>query len=160
MKGILFCVLLAQALAVHAAECGLTSGYVPFQVTGASADAPDIGPPEVEVLDITRGLGSGTKCDRQGLLVLRVEAPRGFDLAELGLEFKVVSPGAPAFDLFPAQPLAAEARRKRKAEFVFTWLDEAVQTPLRVEVELRAVTRDGRRGQPVRFYVDQSRTSG
>lgn len=162
MKGILFCVLLTQAFVVHAGACGLTAGYVPFQVTGGTVDA-DIGMPEVEVVGITRGLGSGSKCDRQGLLVLRVEAPRGLDLTEVGLEFKVVSPNAPSLAVFPEQPVAmANAGRKRKAEFVFTWPDDGAgrHEPLRMEVELRVVARDGSRGPPVRFQVDQLGQSG
>ncbi|MEJ1095243.1 MULTISPECIES: hypothetical protein [unclassified Pseudoxanthomonas] len=154
-------VVLGACLAVsNAYACKLSSGVAPFQVSTATASpsAPEeLKPPEVRVISVTRGVGTRrASCDDTGLLTLQVEWPRGTDykVRDLGFQFRVVS-GETAYALFPAEPVAGKVEG-RQAEFLFMWQDgpPAEQQPIRLEVEVRAVTQDHRLGPPTRFVLD------
>lgn len=147
---------------VQAMACGLNTHLAPFAIdAGATAsDAPEdtLEAPELRVTEITRGIGGppGT-CDGSGLLGVRLTWPRGdYDLDQVGFEFRVVSTEAP-YALFPAEPVAVIST-SRRADLLFLWPDDAPaqQKPLRMEVEVRAVTHDYRRGPPARFTIDSS----
>lgn len=153
------CALL-PAQAVDA--CGLNTRMAPFELrAGATpSDAPEdsLKAPELKVTEITRGLGgaAGT-CDGSGLLGVRLDWPRGdYKLEDIGFEFRVISTDAP-YAMFPAEPVRVISD-SRRTELLFLWPDDAPaqQKPLRLEVEVRAVTRDYLRGPPTRFTVDSS----
>lgn len=154
-------VVLGVCLAVsNAYACKLSSGVTPFQVNSGTAveSAPEeLKPPEVRIVSVTRGVGTRhASCDDTGLLALQVEWPRGTDykLRDLGFQFRVVS-GETAYALFPEGPIAGKVEG-RQADFLFMWQDgpPAQQQPIRVEVEVRAVTQDHRLGPPARFVLD------
>jgi hypothetical protein len=153
--------VLGACLAVsNAHACKLSSGVSPFQVSVATASesAPgELKPPEVRIVSMTRGVGTRhASCDDTGLLTLELERPRGTDykLRDLGFQFRVVS-GETAYALFPKDPVAGKVEG-RQAEFLFMWQDgpPAEQQPIRLEVEVRAVTQDHWLGPPTRFVVD------
>ncbi len=153
------CALL-PAQAVEA--CGLNTRMAPFELqAGATpSDAPEgtIEAPELRVTEITRGLGGapGT-CDGSGLLGVRLDWPRGdYALEDVGFEFRVISAEAP-YAVFPAEPVRVISD-SRRADLLFLWPDDAPaqQKPVRMEVEVRAVTHDYRRGPPARFRVDST----
>ncbi|MGS1078945.1 hypothetical protein [Pseudoxanthomonas beigongshangi] len=153
------CALL-PAQAVEA--CGLNTHMTPFELqagaTPSDAAEDSLRAPELKVTEITRGLGGapGT-CDGSGLLGVRLEWPRGdYKLEDIGFEFRVVSADSP-YALFPAEPVRVISD-SRRAELLFLWPDDAPgqQKPLRIEVEVRAVTRDYRRGPVARFSVDST----
>lgn len=162
MKGWL-CLAFSMALyAADASACTLTTGYKPFElvVDASPGDAPadTLQMPEVEEVSITRGVGgaAGT-CDGSGILVLELKWPRGaYKIDEVGFEFRVVAMDSP-YAVFPAEPIAVTAD-KRRTELLFLWPDDppAGQKPLRMQVEVRAVTREYLRGPPVRFTIDSS----
>ena len=119
MACVLFCAPAALA-------CSLKTGAQPFVVQGQASNAAVEGlkAPLVEVVSITRGIGSRhASCDDTGLLSLKVEWPRGTDykLRDIGFEFRVVS-GEDSYAIFPQQ--------------------QAIQ----LQVEVRAVTADNQRG--------------
>ncbi|WP_368563617.1 hypothetical protein [Pseudoxanthomonas sp. UTMC 1351] len=154
-------VMLGACLAVsNAYACKLSSGVSPFPVSSTAAveSAPEeLKPPEVRVISVTRGVGTRhASCDDTGLLTLQVEWPRGTDykVRDLGFQFRVVS-GETAYALFPEGALAGKVEG-RQAEFLFMWQDgpPAEQQPIRLEVEVRAVTQDHRLGPPTRFVLD------
>jgi hypothetical protein len=154
-------VVLGTCLAIsNAYACKLSSGVSPFQVNTATASqsAPEeLKPPEVRIVSVTRGVGTRhASCDDTGLLTLQVEWPRGTDykVRDLGFQFRVVA-GETAYALFPEGPITGKVEG-RQAEFLFMWQDgpPTQQQPIRLEVEVRAVTRDHRLGPPVRFVLD------
>lgn len=153
------CALL-PAQAAHA--CGLNTHLAPFALNAGAApsEAPEdtLKAPELKVTEITRGLGgaAGT-CDGSGLLGLRLDWPRGdYKLDQIGFEFRVVSADTP-YAVFPAEPVTVVSD-SRRANLLFLWPDDAPgqQKPLRMEVEVRAVTHDYQRGPPTRFIVDSN----
>lgn len=154
-------VVLGACLAIsNAHACKLSSGVSPFQVSAATAfeSAPEeLKPPEVRIVSVTRGVGTRhASCDDTGLLTLRVEWPRGTDykVRDLGFQFRVVA-GDTAYALFPEGPITGKVEG-RQAEFLFMWQDgpPTQQQPIRLEVEVRAVTQDHRLGPPTRFVLD------
>ncbi len=73
----LACVFLSAPAAL---ACSLKSGAQPFVVQGqgSSASSEGLKAPVVEVVSITRGIGTRhASCDDTGLLSLKVEWPRG-----------------------------------------------------------------------------------
>ena len=157
------CLIFSMVLyATDVSACTLTTGYKPFElaVDARPGDAPDdtLRTPEVETISITRGVGGapGT-CAGSGILVLDLKWPRGdYKIDEIGFEFRVVSMDS-AYAVFPAEPIAI-ITEKRRSEVLFLWPDDppTQQKPLRMEVEVRAVTRDYLRGPPMRFTIDSS----
>ena len=155
-----FAMVLCAMLAMSdVSACALSSGITPF-ATGSQlprqAEAGALKPPQVEIAGITRGVGTRhASCDDTGLLTLQLEWPRGTDykLRELGFEFRVVS-GDPGIAIFPDGPVAGRVNGKR-SEFLFMWRDGPPdqQQPLELELEVRAVTPDNRRGPPARLRV-------
>jgi hypothetical protein len=154
-------VVLGACLAMsNAYACKLSSGVSPFQVNAAPASesAPEeLKPPEVRIVSVTRGVGTRhASCDDTGLLTLQVEWPRGTDykVRDLGFQFRVVA-GETAYALFPEGPITGKVEGRR-AEFLFMWQDgpPTQQQPIRLEVEVRAVTQDHRIGPPTRFVVN------
>lgn len=159
MKGtcvVLCCALLA---APQAQACGMTSKLVPFALAAGSAPtdaSPDELPaPAAVVTEIVRGIGPNhASCDDTGLLAVLVEWPRGkYKLRDLGFEFKVVA-GSTAYAIFPEAPQQAPIDGRR-SDFLFMWREgaPAQQKPIDLQVEVRAVTRDNRRGPPARILV-------
>lgn len=151
----LLCVLLS---APGANACSLSTGIKPF--TPAQAPANDSGEglkmPVAEVLSVTRGIGSrNASCDEAGLLSVRVGWPRGTDYKprDLGFEFRVVSGSSP-YAIFPEGPVSGRVEG-RDSEFLFMWRDGSPdqQQPIQLEIEVRAVTQDNRRGPPARFTL-------
>ena len=151
MACVLFCAPAAMA-------CSLKSGVQPFVPQGQLSSEVDAGlkAPVVQVLSITRGIGTRhASCDDTGLLTLKLEWPRGTDykLREIGFEFRVIS-GEDSYSIFPAGPVSGKAEG-RDSEFLFMWRDgpPAQQQPVRLEVEVRAVTQDNRRGPATRTVI-------
>lgn len=151
------CALLAAPMAN---ACNLNTHMRPFALEDGVApkEAPEdtLRAPELKVTEVTRGLGGvpGT-CDGSGLLGIRLEWPRGdYKIEDIGFEFRVVS-AEWSYAVFPAEPVAVVSD-SRRAELLFLWPDDAPaqQKPLRMEVEVRAVTRDYLRGPPVRLTID------
>lgn len=162
MKGLL-CLFFSMLLyAVDVSACALTTGYKQFEleVDARPSDAPDdtLRMPEVEVVSITRGVGGAPDtCAGSGILVLDLKWPRGeYKIDDVGFEFRVVSMDS-SYAVFPAEPIAI-ITDKRRAEFLLLWPDDppAQQKPLRMEVEVRAVTRGYLRGPPMRFTIDST----
>jgi hypothetical protein len=139
--------------------CSLNSGFTPFTTTAAAPSAAAAGqlqPPDVEVVSITRGVGTRhASCDDTGLLTVQLEWPRGTDykLRDLGFEFTVVAGQADAA-MFPSGPVAARVNGRR-SEFLFMWRDGPPdqQQALDLELEVRAVTPGNQRGPPARLRV-------
>jgi len=149
---ILLCALPVQALAA----CAFDTNLKPFHVARSSlVDTADLPAPEVEEVSFTRGLGGGAVCDQLGFLTVKLRWPRGdYDLEDIGFEYRVVRGEAPE-GLVPQGPVVASSIRGRRTEHQLTWVDgpPAEQQPLRLLLELRAVTADGWRGPPVQFRV-------
>ncbi len=150
----LLCVLPAQAFAA----CLFTSNMTPFPVIHPSLiDNPSIPPPEIEATSVIRGAGGGASCDALGFLSVQIKWPRGtgYDLDEIGFEYRVVDGAAPE-GLIP-EGVVTSPVNGRKAEHQFTWHDllPPEQRPIRLMLEVRAVTRDSQRGAPVRVAVTQ-----
>ena len=152
----MFCVFLCVP---DARACSLKSGISEFKPQGTSTAGTSEGlkAPELEVVSITRGIGSRhSSCDDTGLLSIRVEWPRGTDykLRDLGFEFRVVS-GESSYAIFP-QGVVASRVDGRESEFLFMWRDgpPAEQQAINLQVEVRAVTPDNRRGPPTRLVVN------
>lgn len=151
MACVFFCAPAAMA-------CSLKSGVQPFVTQGQPSSEVSAGlkAPVVQVLSITRGIGTRhASCDDTGLLTLKLEWPRGTDykLREIGFEFRVIS-GEDSYEIFPAGPVSAKAEG-RDSEFLFMWRDgpPAQQQAVRLEVEVRAVTPDNRRGPATRTVI-------
>jgi hypothetical protein len=155
-----FAMVMCAMLAVpDVSACALSSGITPF-ATGnqpaAPAETGALKPPQVEIAGVTRGVGTRhASCDDTGLLTVQLEWPRGTDykLRELGFEFRVTS-GDPGIAIFPEVPVTGRINGKR-SEFLFMWRDGPPdqQQPLELELEVRAVTADNRRGPPARIRV-------
>ena len=153
----------AAALCVYlcvpdAVACTLKSGVSEFkpQLTETSASADELKAPGLELVSITRGVGTRhSSCDDTGLLSIRVEWPRGTDykLRDIGFEFRVVS-GETSYQIFP-QGVVSSRVDGRGSEFLFMWRDgpPGEQQPINMQVEVRAVTADNRRGPPTRLSV-------
>ena len=144
----LACVFLSAPAAL---ACSLKSGAQPFVVLGQGSSAPSEGlkAPVVEVVSITRGIGTRqASCDDTGLLSLKVEWPRGTDykLRDIGFEFRVVS-GEDSYAIFPQEPVTGRVDG-RDSEFLFMWRDgpPPQQQAIQLQVEVRAVTADNQRG--------------
>lgn len=144
--------------AQQANACSLNTGTKPFapSQTAAANDDGGLKAPVAEVVNVTRGIGAGNaSCDDKGLLSVRVAWPRGTDYKarDLGFEFRVVS-GASAYSIFPEGQVSGRVDG-RDSEFLFLWRDDAPaqQQPIQLEVEVRAVTQDNRRGPPARFTL-------
>src|SRR5690606_40932227 len=60
------------------------------------ADDPSLPAPELESLDVTRGLNGGASCDQMGFMSVKLRWPRGsrFDLNEIGFEYRLVQGSA------------------------------------------------------------------
>lgn len=143
----------AQALAACAFDTNLT----PFRASVTQwADVADLPAPELEHVSYTRGLSGGAVCDQLGFLTIHLRWPRGsgYDLDEIGFEYRVVEGEAPE-GLLPQGPVVASTGSSRRTEHQLTWDDgrPGQQLPLRMLLEVRAVTADGRRGLPVRVRV-------
>ncbi|MBA3931077.1 hypothetical protein J2X02_003104 [Pseudoxanthomonas japonensis] len=143
-------------VAGNAAACNLTTGTTPFMTSGVSSAGEDAGlkPPELELVEVTRGVDGRASCDASGLLTLSVAWPRGTDykLRDLGFEFRVV--GEDSLAIFPGEPLSGRVDGRR-SEFVFLWRDGPPASQARIDmvVEVRAVTADNRRGPPAQVRV-------
>lgn len=155
--------LWALLLPMQAAwACGMNTHTKPFVLAeGATpSDAPvdTLRAPELRVIEVTRGLGGAEgMCDGQGLLGIRLTWPRGdYDLNQVGFEFRVVAMDSP-YTVFPAEPVAAVSDTRR-ADMLFFFPDDAPgqQKPLRMEVEVRAVTRNYQRGPATRLVIDST----
>lgn len=152
--------VLALLPAQMAGACNLNTHWTPFVIDAGATptDAPEdaMQAPELKLTEVTRGLGGvpGT-CDGSGLLGIRLDWPRGdYKIEQIGFEFRVVG-GEDVPAIFPAEPVAVDAS-SRRANLLFLWPDDApsAQKPLRVEVEVRAVTRGYLRGPPTRLVID------
>lgn len=152
--------MLACTPAAWAQTCGLDSHHAPFQVDPGTtpADAPEdtLRAPELKALRLDRGVGGVPgSCDGSGFLTLRLDWPRGdYRIDQVGFEFRVVSTQSP-YAVFPAEPVAVTTG-DRRSELLFFWADDppGQQQPLRMEVEVRAVTRNNLRGPPARLVID------
>ncbi len=159
MKSKWILLLCASFAAADVVACGMTSTLVPLAMTGGSApvdaSAEELPAPVAVVTDLVRGIGPNhSSCDDTGLLTVVVEWPRSrYKLRDLGFEFTVVS-GTTAYAIFPAGPLQAPSSGRR-SDFLFMWREggPAQQQPINLHVEVRAVTRDNRRGPPTRILV-------
>ncbi len=152
--------VLACSMSAHAQSCGLDSHHVPFRTDPGTAptdaDEETVRIPELKVLRLDRGIGgaAGT-CDGSGILTLRLDWPRGdYRIDQVGFEFRVVTTQSP-YAVFPAEPVAVTTG-ERRSELLFFWPDDPPgrQQPLRMDVEVRAVTRGNLRGPPALFTVD------
>jgi len=139
--------------------CSLKSGVNEFKPQGTTTSAGQEGlkAPELELVSITRGIGTRhSSCDDTGLLSIRVEWPRGTDykMRDIGFEFRVVS-GESTYEIFPQTAVAMDVDG-RVSEFLFMWRDgpPAQQQPINLQVEVRAVTADNRHGPPARLAVN------
>lgn len=159
MKGWWLLGLCALLPAQTAAACGLSTHIAPFEIDAGAAptDAPEdtLQTPELRVTEITRGLGGapGT-CDGSGLLGVRLDWPRGdYALDQVGFEFRIVSSNN-EMTVFPTSPVKV-VTDGRRANVLFFWTDvaPAQQQPLRMEVEVRAVTRGNVRGPATRLVI-------
>jgi hypothetical protein len=135
-----------------------TSNMTPFQGdTSVLVDNSSIPAPEVESASIIRGTGGGATCDALGFLSVQIKWPRGsdYDLDQVGFEYRVVSGEVPE-GLLPEGVVVSPASG-RKAEHQFTWQDlpPDQQRPIRLVLEVRAVTPDRQRGVPAHFVVGQ-----
>ncbi len=148
------CVFLCAPAAL---ACSLKSGVVPFVAAGQTTSTGEgLKAPVVQVVSITRGIGTRhSSCDDTGLLTLKVEWPRGTDykLREIGFEFRVVS-GEDTYTIFPSGPVSARSEG-RDSEFLFMWRDAppGQQQAIRMEIEVRAVTADNRKGPAARATI-------
>lgn len=148
----LLCALPAQA----AATCAFDTNLTAFPVGNASlVDNAALPAPELEDVSFTRGLAGGAVCDQLGFLTIKLRWPRGsdYDLDQIGFEYRVVR-GEPPEDLLPEGVVTAPGRGRR-TEHLFSWNDgrPGEQQPLRLLLEVRAVTADGQRGQPLQVRV-------
>jgi hypothetical protein len=104
---------------------------------------------------MVRGIGpKHSTCDDTGLLTVMLEWPRGkHKLRDVGFLFEVVS-GAQSYAIFPEGPIQAPING-RDSDFLFMWQEgaPAQQKPIDLQVDVRAVTRDNRRGPPTRIVV-------
>ncbi len=155
LRALLACGLLFVP-GVHA--CGLTSKLVPFDAPSpqaSTASADDLPVPIVQVSQIVRGIGSShINCDDTGLLTLQVEWPRGkHRLRDLGFEFSVPS-ADPPYPMFPEGPVQAPVDGRR-SDFVFMWQEgpPEQQSFIDMQLEVRAVTREGQRGPAATVLV-------
>jgi hypothetical protein len=125
--------------------------------TSALVDNPRIPAPEIESTSIIRGAGGGATCDALGFLSVQIRWPRGsdHDLEQVGFEYRVVSGEAPE-GLFPGGILVSPSNGRR-AEHQFSWQDlpPGQQQPIRMVLEVRAVTADRQRGEPAQVVVNQ-----
>ena len=151
-----FLMLLCAMPAQSAAACLFTSNMVPFPADAAAlVDNPSIPAPEIEETSLIRGAGGGATCDALGFMSVQLKWPRGsdYDLEEIGFEYRVVDGEAPE-GLIPGPSLASPVSG-RKAEHQFIWEDvpPAMQRPIQLMLEVRAITPDHQRGRPVRVRV-------
>ncbi|GGD42877.1 hypothetical protein [Pseudoxanthomonas indica] len=154
--------ILALLPAPMAGACSLNTNLLPFalEAGAAPANAPDetLQAPELKVTEITRGLGGAAgSCDGSGLLGIRLDWPRGdYKLDQVGFEFRVVG-GDDVPAIFPAEPVAVTST-SRRVNLLFLWPDvpPGEQKPLRLELEVRAVTHGYLRGPPTRLFVNSS----
>ena len=159
MKGKWTFMLCALLAAPHVHACGMTNRLTPFVVDAGNASANtaegEVPAPVVEVKEIVRGIGpKHASCDDTGLLTVALEWPRGkHKLRDMGFEFKVVS-GTPPYAIFPEGPIQAPVEG-RSSDFLFMWQEGAPtqQKAIDLHIEVRAVTRDNRRGPPTRIVV-------
>lgn len=153
-----FLILLCCAWPVQqvAAAC-VFNGNLSVYEPGAAplADDPRLPAPELESVDVTRGLNGGASCDQMGFMSVKLRWPRGsrYDLDEIGFEYRLVQGTAPE-GLVPSTPVASPSSG-RKAEHLITWLDgvPSQQQALNLMLEVRAVTPDRRRGPPMMVQV-------
>ena len=150
--------MLACGMDAHAQSCGLDSHHVPFQTdpgtTPTDVDEETVRVPELKALRLDRGIGGASGCDGSGILTLRLDWPRGdYKIDQVGFEFRVVTTQSP-YAVFPAEPVAVTTG-ERSSELLFFWPDEPPgrQQPLRMEVEIRAVTRNNLRGPPAKLTM-------
>ncbi|WP_374011603.1 hypothetical protein [Pseudoxanthomonas koreensis] len=147
------CVWPAQQAAAACVFSGNLSVFEPG--IAQLADDPSLPAPELESLDVTRGLNGGASCDQMGFMSVKLRWPRGsrFDLDEIGFEYRLVQGSAPE-GLVPSTPMTSPSSG-RKAEHLITWLDgtPAQQQALNLLLEVRAVTPDRRRGPPMMVQV-------
>jgi hypothetical protein len=144
----------------QAAACDLKTGYVPFAYADGAvphdAEPKALREPEPKLIDVVRGVGGGPgSCDGSGMAIVRLKYSGGdYRLADIGFEFHVVS-GQPQVQVFPDGPVALAPDIQRD-ELVFLWNDvaPAQQQPLRMQVEVRAVTRDHALGTVATFEID------
>ena len=135
-----------------ALACGFTGNLAAYPVSAALREDASLPAPQVALVSITRGLPSGGRCDRLGLLTVALQWPRGSGVSmnDIGFEYRLAQGDAPE-GLLPATPVAARSSRK-SGEHVLTWDDTPV--PLHLVLEIRAVTPEGRRGPPALLQVD------
>lgn len=150
---ILLCAFPAQALAACAFDTNLT----PFRVaTTQMVDVGDLPAPELEDVSFTRGLAGAAVCDQLGFLSIKLRWPRGsdYDLDQIGFEYRVLRGEAPE-GLLPDGVVVGAVARGRRTEHQLTWNDgrPGEQAPLRLLLEIRAVTPAGQRGLPVQVRV-------
>lgn len=153
---VLLCALLA---AQQAHACGMTNRLTPFvtDAAGAGTETPDaeIPAPVVAVGEIVRGIGpKHATCDDTGLLTVMLEWPRGkHKLRDVGFVFEVVS-GTQPYAIFPEGPIQAPIEG-RNSDFLFMWQEgaPAQQKTIDLQIDVRAVTRDNRRGPATRIVV-------
>ncbi|HET6395775.1 MAG TPA: hypothetical protein VFF91_02930 [Pseudoxanthomonas sp.] len=153
----LWCLILLCAWPAQAAlACAFQSNVKSFAVAAPLVDAAELPAPEIEEVSVTRGLGGAASCDQRGFLTVRLRWPRGssYDLEDIGFEYRVVRGQAPE-GMLPAEPVAADASGRR-TEHLFTWQDgaPAQQQALQLQVEVRAVTPDRRRGPPATLAIE------
>lgn len=154
-----YAALLCGALcAPDAMACSMKSGITEFKPQPMALDTTSEGlkAPELDLVSVTRGIGARhSSCDDTGLLTIRVQWPRGTDykLRDIGFEFRVIS-GESKYAIFPETAVASHVDG-RVSEFVFMWRDgpPTQQQPIKMEVEVRAVTADNRRGPPARLAL-------
>lgn len=159
MKSKWMIVLCALFAVQDAMACGMTSKLVPLAldagVKPVEVVADELTEPVALVTEIVRGIGpKHSSCDDTGLLTVVIEWPRGrYKLRDIGFEFKVVG-GQTPYPIFPEGPMQAPMNG-RKTDFLFMWREgePAQQKPIDLQVEVRAVTRDNKRGPPARILV-------
>ena len=160
MKRALWLGGLLSLYALQAEACNLKTGLAPFVVDGSAVSRPApedaLEAPEVKLVGVVRGVGgTAGSCDGSGMLILRLEAPDGdYEPSELGYEFRLVSAQSP-YRMLPDAPVAVSADASRN-EVVLLWPDDAPgqQQPVQMQIEVRAVTRDGQFGPATALAVD------
>lgn len=155
---IALCVLLVALPGPAVADCLFAGNMTPFNAdTVAPVDSAEVPVPEIESSRLVRGAGGGASCDGLGFLTVELRWPRGsrYPLGEVGFEYRLVSGDAPK-GLFATAALASPVNGRR-AEHQFSWEDvpPEQQRPMPLVLEVRAVTRDHRRGAPARIVIGQ-----
>jgi len=158
----LWYLLLLAAMPMQAAiGCPIKSNVHPFPASGPWIDTTELPAPVVEKVSVTRGLDGAGSCDRLGLLSIQLRWPRakGVDVENVGFEYRVLRGRAPE-GMLPDAAVAAPPVSGRRTEHLLTW-DDGPQVrgqPLDLLVEVRAITRDYRRGPPAVFVIDEVRS--